>query len=57
MQRRPLPGVDTTPSFGPIRDMGGCDIDLEGGEYLITEPLMIPEMNANMQVRRRTAGL
>ena len=23
-----FPGQDSTPSFGPIRDMGGCDIDL-----------------------------
>ena len=27
-----FPGEDTTPKFGPIRDMGGCFIDLEGGE-------------------------
>lgn len=30
-----FPGQDTTPSFGPIRDMGGCDIDLEGGECVL----------------------
>lgn len=29
-----FPGQASTPSFGPIRDMGGCDIDLEGGEYV-----------------------
>jgi hypothetical protein len=23
-----LPGEDTTPQFGPIRDAGGCDVDL-----------------------------
>jgi len=47
-----FPGLDTTPQFGPIRDMGGCDIDLEGGEYLISKPLVLPEMNANMQFGR-----
>ena len=45
-----FPGQDTEPSFGPIRDMGGCHIDLNGGEYLISQPLKIPEMNANMQL-------
>jgi hypothetical protein len=47
-----FPGQDSTPSFGPIRDMGGCDIDLEGGEYLISQPLILPPMNANMQFGR-----
>eukprot|EP00729_Bicosta_minor_P021707 gene21707-35297_t len=47
-----FPGEDSTPSFGPIRDMGGCDIDLEGGEYLISKSLVLPEMNANMQFGR-----
>lgn len=28
--------------------MGGCQIDLAGGEYLISAPLVIPEYNANM---------
>jgi hypothetical protein len=39
-------------SFGngkAIRDMGGCEIDLEGGEYRISKPLVLPEYNANMQ--------
>ena len=44
-----FPGQDTVPQFGPIRDMGGCSVDLEGGEYRISKPLHIPEMNANMQ--------
>ena len=44
-----FPGLDTTPKFGPIRDMGGCFIDLDGGEYRISKPLVLPEMNANMQ--------
>ena len=42
-------------SFGngkAIRDMGGCDIDLGGGEYLISRPLVLPEYNANMQFGR-----
>ena len=47
-----FPGQDTKPQFGPIRDMGGCDIDLEGGEYVISKPLVLPEMNANMQFGR-----
>jgi hypothetical protein len=47
-----FPGQDSTPSFGPIRDMGGCDVDLEGGEFLISKPLQVPEMNANMQFGR-----
>jgi hypothetical protein len=29
--------------------MGGCTVDLEGGEYLISSPLVIPEYNANME--------
>jgi hypothetical protein len=44
-----FPGEGTVPQFGPIRDMGGCSVDLEGGEYRISKPLHIPEMNANMQ--------
>ena len=32
--------------------MGGCDIDLEGGEYRISQPLLLPPMNANMQFGR-----
>jgi hypothetical protein len=47
-----FPGEDSTPSFGPIRDMGGCDIDLGGGEFRISRPLVLPEMNANMQFGR-----
>jgi len=38
-------------SFGNgknIKDMGGCHVDLAGGEYLISSPLEIPEYNANM---------
>ena len=44
-----FPGQDTTPEFGPIGDMGGCEIDLGGGEFRISKPLVLPEMNANMQ--------
>lgn len=44
-----FPGLDTSPQFGPIRDMGGCNVDLEGGEFKISKPLHLPEMNANMQ--------
>ena len=32
--------------------MGGCAIDLEGGEYLISKPLVLPEFYANMQMGR-----
>lgn len=28
--------------------MGGCEVDLAGGEYLISAPLIIPQYNANM---------
>ena len=35
-----------------IRDMGGCNIDLLGGEYRISRPLVLPEYNANMQFGR-----
>ena len=44
-----FPGQDTSPTFGPIRDAGGCWVDLDGGEYRISKPLMLPEMVANMQ--------
>ena len=47
-----FPGDDTVPKFGPIRDMGGCSVDLMGGEYRISKPLHVPEMNANMQFVR-----
>ena len=39
-------------SFGngkSVRDMGGCSIDLQGGEYRISQSLILPEYNANMQ--------
>eukprot|EP01063_Lacrimia_lanifica_P041119 TRINITY_DN94_c0_g2_i1.p1 TRINITY_DN94_c0_g2~~TRINITY_DN94_c0_g2_i1.p1 ORF type:complete len:512 (+),score=199.57 TRINITY_DN94_c0_g2_i1:50-1537(+) len=39
-------------SFGngkAVRDMGGCEIDLEGGEYIISQPIVLPEYVANMQ--------
>jgi hypothetical protein len=42
-------------SFGngkAILDMGGCDIDLGGGEYRISRPLVLPEYTANMQFGR-----
>lgn len=40
-------------SFGngrAIRDMGGCRVDLGGGEFLISAPIVIPEYNGNMQL-------
>lgn len=40
-------------SFGNgkfVADMGGCAIDLGGGEYRISRPVVIPEYNANMQL-------
>jgi hypothetical protein len=49
-----------TMSFGnghAIRDMGGCFVDLDGGEYLISRPLAIPEYNANMQLGPRPVML
>ena len=45
-----FPGSDSFPAGLAIRDMGGCFIDLDGGEYLISQPLVIPELNANMQL-------
>ena len=39
-------------SFGngkAIRDAGGCSVDLSGGEYRISQPLVLPEYVANMQ--------
>jgi len=40
-------------SFGNgkvVKDMGGCYVDLEGGEYRISKTIDIPEYNANMQL-------
>ena len=34
------------------RDAGGCTVDLEGGEYLISTTLRIPAYTSNMQVAR-----
>ena len=34
-----------------IRDMGGCVVDLEGGEYRISATIRIPQYTANMQMR------
>ena len=28
--------------------MGGCEVNLQGGEYKISQPILIPEYNANM---------
>eukprot|EP01063_Lacrimia_lanifica_P012907 TRINITY_DN1959_c1_g1_i4.p1 TRINITY_DN1959_c1_g1~~TRINITY_DN1959_c1_g1_i4.p1 ORF type:complete len:471 (+),score=87.65 TRINITY_DN1959_c1_g1_i4:73-1485(+) len=39
-------------SFGNghvIRDMGGCIVDLAGGEYIISRPVVLPEYLANME--------
>ena len=33
------------------RDAAGCAVDLEGGEYLISEPLIIPTYVSNMRVQ------
>ena len=30
--------------------MGGCEIDLAGGEFRVSQPVVIPEYNANMQL-------
>ncbi|CAE8588824.1 unnamed protein product [Polarella glacialis] len=35
-------------NWGPVRDAGGCTVDLEGGEYLISQPIVVPEFLANM---------
>ena len=34
------------------RDGGGCTVDLEGGEYLISATLRIPAYTSNMQIAR-----
>ena len=34
------------------RDAGGCTVDLEGGEYLISTTLRIPAYTSNMQIGR-----
>lgn len=43
-----FPGSTSFPNQEGIRDMGGCIVDLDGGEYKISAPLLIPEYNANM---------
>jgi hypothetical protein len=44
-----FPGDTSFDNGHAIRDMGGCSIDLGGGEYRISRPLVLPEYNANMQ--------
>ena len=34
------------------RDAGGCTVDLEGGEFLISEPLVIPTYTSDIQIAR-----
>jgi hypothetical protein len=41
--------VTNTPQSTPLGDMGGCNVDLGGGEYRISQPLILPEFVANMQ--------
>ena len=48
--RKTVSRFPTMPLTGErVQDMGGCEIDLDGGEYRISKPLVLPEMNANMQ--------
>lgn len=42
-----FPGMED--GWGPVRDAGGCVIDLDGGEYRISGPVVIPEFVANME--------
>eukprot|EP00040_Diaphanoeca_grandis_P012771 m.64650 g.64650 ORF g.64650 m.64650 type:complete len:671 (-) comp23458_c0_seq2:116-2128(-) len=37
-----------------ITDLGGATLDLSGGTYLISEPLVIPSMYGNVQIVRGT---
>jgi hypothetical protein len=37
-------------------DMGGCFVDLEGGEYRISSTINIPIYNANMQLGKHAAS-
>jgi hypothetical protein len=34
------------------RDAGGCTVDLEGGEFLISEPLVIPTYTSDIEIGR-----
>ena len=43
-----FPGDTSFNNGHAVRDMGGCRVDLAGGEFLISAPLYIPEYNANM---------
>eukprot|EP00055_Hartaetosiga_balthica_P005640 m.16812 g.16812 ORF g.16812 m.16812 type:complete len:510 (-) comp4675_c0_seq1:131-1660(-) len=43
-----FPGQDSFPDGLKIGDMGGCFVDLDGGEFKISSSLVIPEFNANM---------
>mmetsp|Transcript_4859 Transcript_4859/g.14618 ORF Transcript_4859/g.14618 Transcript_4859/m.14618 type:complete len:606 (-) Transcript_4859:236-2053(-) len=43
-----FPGDTSFDNGHSVRDMGGCQVDLAGGEYLISQSLIIPEYNANM---------
>ena len=43
-----FPGDTSFNNGHAIRDAGGCEVNLEGGEYLISETLLIPEYVANM---------
>eukprot|EP00730_Choanoeca_flexa_P008729 TRINITY_DN12529_c0_g5_i1.p1 TRINITY_DN12529_c0_g5~~TRINITY_DN12529_c0_g5_i1.p1 ORF type:complete len:496 (+),score=122.00 TRINITY_DN12529_c0_g5_i1:16-1503(+) len=45
-----FPGTFSFGNGESVRDMGGCFIDLEGGEYLISKTIEIPIYNANMQM-------
>eukprot|EP00054_Salpingoeca_dolichothecata_P016149 m.94183 g.94183 ORF g.94183 m.94183 type:complete len:453 (+) comp21842_c0_seq6:247-1605(+) len=38
------------PKYGAIRDAGGCFIDLDGGEYRISQTLAFPELVANINM-------
>ena len=46
-----FPGTHSFGNGKAIRDMGGCVVDLEGGEYRISKTIQIPEYTANMQMR------
>jgi len=47
MNRGVFPGLED--DWGPVRDAGGCIVDLDGGEYLISKPIRFPEFVANME--------
>ena len=45
-----FPGDDSFKNGEYIRNAGGCEIDLGGGEYLLSKPVIIPEYLGNLRI-------